>query len=104
MKMITYNTKNFRQIEYLKFLPEETRKEIELVSRVLPFKTNNYVTDYLIDWENYANDPVFILNFPNREMLREDDYQRVKWAWENRVPEKEFDVFPYELKGFSRTG
>lgn len=90
MKMITYNTKNFRQIEYLKFLPEETRKEIEIVSRVLPFKTNNYVTDYLIDWENYANDPVFILNFPNRGMLRENDYQKVKWAWENNVRGTEF--------------
>lgn len=90
MKFITYNKSNFRQIEYLKNLPEEKKKEIEIVAQVLPFKTNNYVTDYLIDWSNYETDPVFILNFPVREMLKEEQYQEVKTAYDNKVPEKEF--------------
>ncbi len=90
MKFITYNKSNFRQIEYLKNLPEEKKKEIEIVAQVLPFKTNNYVTDYLIDWSNYETDPVFILNFPVREMLKEEQYQEVKTAYDNQVPEKEF--------------
>ncbi len=90
MKFITYNKSNFRQIEYLKNLPEEKKKEIEIVAQVLPFKTNNYVTDYLIDWSNYETDPVFILNFPVREMLMEEQYQEVKTAYDNQVPEKEF--------------
>lgn len=89
MKFITYNKTNFRQIEYLKQLPEEVKKEIEVVSHVLPFKTNNYVTDYLINWENYETDPVFILNFPMRDMLREEQYQEVKKALEKKVPEHE---------------
>jgi len=89
MKFITYNKTNFRQIEYLKNIPEDVKREIEVVAHVLPFKTNNYVTDYLIDWENYATDPVFILNFPMRDMLREEQYQEVKSALEKNVPEQE---------------
>ena len=31
MRFITYNAKNFRKIEYMKYLPEEVKKEIEIV-------------------------------------------------------------------------
>ncbi|MBU2465598.1 MAG: lysine 2,3-aminomutase, partial [Bacteroidetes bacterium] len=60
MRFITYNTKNFRKIEYIRYLPEEVKREIDIVSRVIPFKTNNYVVDHLIDWENYLDDPIYI--------------------------------------------
>jgi len=86
MKLISYNVKNFRTIEYMKYLPEEAKKEIEIVSKVLPFKANNYVVDYLIDWENYQTDPVYILTFPNRHMLPAEDYERVKKAVEDDLP------------------
>ena len=89
MKLISYNVKNFRSIEYMKYISEDVKKEIEIVSRVLPFKTNNYVVDYLIDWENYSTDPVYILTFPNRHMLPEKDYETVKDAVESNMPEPE---------------
>ncbi len=90
MKFITYNQKNFNKIEYLKSIPVEIKKEIEIVSKVLPFKTNNYVIDYLIDWDHYENDPVFILNFPNRDMLSEKQYEMVEKAWNDKIPDEEF--------------
>ncbi len=80
MKLFSYNVKNFRQIEYMKMLPEDVKQEIEIVSRVLPFKANNYVVDYLIDWANYETDPCYILTFPNRHMLPEKNYKEVKHA------------------------
>jgi len=61
-------------------LPEDVKQEIEIVSRVLPFKANNYVVDYLIDWANYETDPCYILTFPNRHMLPEKNYKEVKHA------------------------
>jgi KamA family protein len=73
----------------MKYLPEPVKKEIEIVSRVLPFKTNNYVVDYLIDWENYETDPVYILTFPNRHMLPKHHYESVKDAIEKDLPEIE---------------
>jgi L-lysine 2,3-aminomutase len=78
MRFITYNSKNFREIEYMKYLPEDVKREIDIVSSVIPFKTNNYVVDYMIDWENYEEDPIYVLNFPNKEMLTEDQYERVE--------------------------
>ncbi len=78
MRFITYNSRNYRDIEYMKYLPEEVKKEIDIVSSVIPFKTNNYVTDYLIDWENYKDDPIYILNFPNKDMLTQDQYEKVQ--------------------------
>ncbi|MBZ4676678.1 MAG: lysine 2,3-aminomutase [Anaerophaga sp.] len=80
MKFITYNARNFREIEYMRYLPKKVKTEIDIVSKVIPFKTNNYVVDYLIDWENYEDDPVYILNFPNRNMLTADQYNRLTKA------------------------
>jgi KamA family protein len=41
----------------------------------LPFKTNNYIVNELIDWDNYTEDPMFNLNFPRKEMLRSDHFE-----------------------------
>jgi L-lysine 2,3-aminomutase len=89
MNFIAYNATNYKQIEYIKKLPPEVREEIDVVSRVLPFKTNNYVVDYLIDWDNYERDPVYILTFPNRHMLPEEDYYRVRKAMRDGMPEQQ---------------
>ena len=57
-----YSLHNFRQIPQIKFLTEEQKFEIEVVGTVLPFKTDNYVVDELIDWKNFEKDPSYILN------------------------------------------
>ena len=89
MKYIAYNAKNFRKIEYMKYLDPQVIEDTEIVSRVLPFKTNNYVVDYLIDWKNYETDPVYILTFPKKDMLRSDHFERVKRGVRDNIPEKE---------------
>ncbi len=98
MRYMTYNARTFRKIEYLRYMTEDVKREIEIVSKVIPFKTNNYVVDYLIDWENYENDPIYILNFPNRQMLREDLYERIKRAVELNLSEKEMDKIINEVR------
>ena len=35
------------------------------------------MVDELIDWENFKDDPMFILNFPQKGMLPEDDFNRM---------------------------
>lgn len=72
-----YSLQNFREIPQMQFLTEEEKLEIQVVGTVLPFKTDNYVVDELIDWSNFKKDPFFILNFPQREMLEEKDFRRV---------------------------
>ncbi len=66
---------------------EEKQFEIEVVGNVLPFKTNNYVVDNLIDWTN-PNDPMFILTFPQKEMLTKSHYEEMATAIKNKEDKK----------------
>ncbi len=59
-------------------LDPELREAVEIVSRVLPFRVNRYVVDELIDWERVPDDPLFQLTFPQRGMLAEEDFDRVR--------------------------
>ena len=77
MKYQPYTLKNFREIPQLKKLPDEQIRAIEVVGSVLPFKTNNYVVENLIDWGKVPHDPMFILNFPQKDMLLPEDYCRI---------------------------
>ena len=72
-----YSLRNFKDIPQMQLLTEEQRLAIEVVGHVLPFKVNNYVLDELIDWTNFETDPMFLLTFPQRGMLKEEDFDRV---------------------------
>jgi KamA family protein len=74
MKYHTYTLHNFKSIPQINKLSEQDILNIEVVGHILPFKTNNYVVDELIDWNDFHNDPMFILNFPQKGMLPQKDF------------------------------
>ena len=74
MKYQLYTAQNFRSIPQIDQLSEEQIFDIEVVSKVLPFKTNNYVLDYLVNWDDFESDPLFRLTIPQREMLKPEHY------------------------------
>lgn len=74
---------NYMDLPQIANLSAEDREAIEVVGRVLPFKTNNYVTEELINWNNIPDDPIFTLNFPRREMLSRRHYTAVKNLLDN---------------------
>jgi KamA family protein len=78
MKYQSYSLKNINKIKNLNKLPVDIIESIKVVGSVLPFKSNNYVIEELIDWDNFENDPLFTLTFPRKEMLDPVDYTRVK--------------------------
>lgn len=86
-KYIPYGLKNFRQISQISKLTDEQIFDIEVVARVLPFRTNNYVIDELIDWNNIPNDPLYILNFLQKDMLKKHHYDRVAALMESGADE-----------------
>ena len=45
---------------------------MEVVGNVFHFKANNYVVEQLIDWNNIPNDPMYVLTFPQKGMLKPD--------------------------------
>jgi len=93
IKYKSYTLRNFKTIKQLENLSEENIRTIEVVGNVLPFKTNNYVIDELIDWTNYKDDPIFHLTFPQKEMLSEENFRIVDEAMRNNVSSEElFDI------------
>lgn len=74
----SYTLHNLESMPYYDKLSEEQKEAVKIVGRVLPFKTNNYVIDNLINWDNIPDDPIFTLTFPRREMLAKADYNHLK--------------------------
>lgn len=80
---------NVHRIPAWSRLAPEIREAVEVASLVLPFRTNRYVADQLIDWAKVPDDPIFQLTFPQGEMLAPDDFRRLRRAWsEGRDPER----------------
>ncbi|MDE5094061.1 MAG: lysine 2,3-aminomutase [Trichodesmium sp. St11_bin5] len=77
LKIRFYGAKNLDSIPQLSNLSEQDRLGIKAVAQVLPFLTNNYILEQLIDWNNVPNDPMFRLTFPHPEMLESKDYNHI---------------------------
>jgi len=76
-KMKFYGLKDIDNIPQLQDLTEKQRFAIKVVSNVLPFRANNYVVEELIDWNNIPDDPIFQLTFMQKEMLTDDQFDRM---------------------------
>jgi KamA family protein len=72
-----YTLHNYRDLPQVQRLSQEQRFAIEVVGRVLPFKTNSYVVENLIDWDRVPDDPIFVLNFPQRDMLMPQHFEEM---------------------------
>jgi KamA family protein len=91
--------RNFRSVPQIeKFLSEQQKRDIEIVGRVLPFKANNYVVDELIDWENFTADPIFILTFPQKDMLSPLHYGQVAEALEAGMDKASLDSLVNDIR------
>lgn len=84
-----FTNKNINSILQFSTLPDEILSAIRVVSRVLPFRANNYVVDELIDWSNIPDDPIFQLVFPQPGMLQVSDYNAINQLVKNNASEQE---------------
>jgi KamA family protein len=95
----TYALHNFRDLPQVQnFLTEEQRFAIEVVARVLPFKTNSYVVNELINWDDVPDDPIFILNFPQRDMLTPEHFQQMAELVRRDAPKAEIDALANNIR------
>jgi KamA family protein len=72
-----YQRGNVTSAPFWDRLSKGVQEAINVVSAVLPFRTNEYVTGQLIDWDNVPEDPIFQLTFPQRGMLADEDYNKI---------------------------
>jgi L-lysine 2,3-aminomutase len=75
--MKTFSHERLAELARSRGLPEDYLRDLRVVSSVLPFKVNDYVTDQLIDWSAAPDDPVFRLTFPHRDMLPPETYDTI---------------------------
>jgi hypothetical protein len=77
-KFKPYTRQSIRQAPQWQWLDPDLQEAVQVVSRVLPFRTNEYVLERLIDWNRVPDDPIYRLTFPHRDMLAPDDYARLR--------------------------
>ncbi|HLV25441.1 MAG TPA: hypothetical protein VKZ41_03960 [Gemmatimonadales bacterium] len=85
-------------IEPLKRLPGSYVEAIRAVSHVLPFAVNSYVVNELIDWSRVPDDPIFQLTFPQREMLRPADFDRIYSLVRANASREEIQAVAHEIQ------
>ena len=66
-----YSAKHLDTLVQRAGLPPEERLAVRAVATVLPFRTNSYVVEHLIDWDAAPDDPIYRLVFPQPDMLPE---------------------------------
>ncbi len=90
--------KNWRSIPQVQALPSDLHRDIEVVARVLPFKSNRFVVDQLINWDNVPEDPIYRLTFPQRDMISPENYARIERLLDADAPTDEISAAANEIR------
>lgn len=91
-KYKSYTSKNFEKLDQIRDnFSERELFEMSLVAKVLPFKSNSYVVNELIDWNYPLKDPIFRLTFPNRDMLLPHHFEKIENLIKNNVGDLELE-------------
>ncbi|MFA9372378.1 MAG: KamA family radical SAM protein [Labilibaculum antarcticum] len=98
MNYRAYTLKTFKNIHQIKKLSEEQIFDIEVVGEVLPFKVNNYVVNELIDWDHFETDPIFILTFPQKDMLSKEHYNRMAKLIREEAPKRDIVIAANQIR------
>ena len=72
-----YTAKHLDELTARAGLSHEDRLAVRAVGAVLPFRTNSYVVEDLIDWTAAPDDPIYRLVFPQADMLPADDVRGI---------------------------
>ncbi len=84
-----YSAKHLDQLTSRAGLSDAERLAVRAVATVLPFRTNDYVLDSLIDWSAAPEDPIYRLVFPQADMLPADDVGPIAAMLSRGAPDEE---------------
>ena len=74
-----YSAKHLDELTARAGLSAAERLAVRAVATVLPFRTNSYVVDELVDWAAAPDDPIYRLVFPQADMLPSEDVQTISF-------------------------
>ncbi len=98
LKYQPFTRHNFKQLPQVQRLSAEQIFAIEVVSHVLPFRTNNYVVEELINWNDIPNDPIFVLTFPQEEMLKSHHFEAMATALRNGADKQKIQEIANKIR------
>src|ERR1700685_4217905 len=93
-----YTAKHLDMLTERAGLPAGTRVGVRAVATVLPFRTNTYVTEQLIDWDNAPDDPIYRLVFPQPDMLPAGDVRHLADLISGGAPDAELRAAAHAIR------
>jgi L-lysine 2,3-aminomutase len=91
-KFRAFTVKHLDELTARAGLSPDQRLAIRAVATVLPFRTNSYVVDELIDWSAAPDDPIYRLVFPQEDMLPADDVAHIAGLLRRQAPRQEIEA------------
>ncbi len=79
-------------------LDASQRLAVQAVATVLPFRTNAYVVEQLIDWDAAPDDPIYRLVFPQADMLPEADVVAIVGLLASGAPDGEVRAAAHHVR------
>jgi hypothetical protein len=93
-----YSAKHLDMLTQRAGLPPEERLAVRAVATVLPFRTNSYVVENLIDWDAAPDDPIYRLVFPQPDMLPTGDVRRLADMISGGAPDAELRAAAHAIR------
>ena len=93
-----YSAKHLDMLVSRAGLPPAERLAVRAVATVLPFRTNAYVVENLIDWDAAPDDPIYRLVFPQADMLPVEDVARLSHLIETEAPQPVIKQAAHEIR------
>ncbi|HXZ65562.1 MAG TPA: lysine 2,3-aminomutase [Streptosporangiaceae bacterium] len=93
-----YSAKHLDQLTARAGLGEAERLAVRAVATVLPFRTNDYVLESLIDWSAAPHDPIYRLVFPQADMLPPEDVAPIVSLLARDAPEQELQAAAHAVR------
>jgi L-lysine 2,3-aminomutase len=93
-----YSTKHLDQLTARAGLGDAERLAVRAVATVLPFRTNDYVVESLIDWSAAPADPIYRLVFPQADMLPAEDVAPIAAMLASGAPDRDIQIAAHAVR------
>jgi KamA family protein len=93
-----YTVKHLDDLVTRAGLDPAQRLAVRAVATVLPFRTNEYVVESLIDWTAAPDDPIYRLVFPQADMLDAGDVEPIIGLLARQAPEREVQAAAHAVR------
>lgn len=97
-KFRAYTAAHLEQLLTRAGLGPDERLAARAVATVLPFRTNPYVLDELIDWDRAPDDPIYRLVFPQPDMLPDADVTHIAGLLRADAPRREVNAAANQVR------